>query len=55
MKKSIYILSIVTSSVLLANEVEVPTVNISEKVNTKVIKSISDNEMEESIFVDEEL
>ncbi|WP_428023576.1 TonB-dependent receptor [Arcobacter sp.] len=45
MKKSIYILSIVTSSVLLANEVEVPTVNISEKVNTKVIKSISDNEI----------
>ncbi len=45
MKKSICLLSIVTATFLLANEVEVPTVNVEEKVNIKVVKSVSENEI----------
>ncbi|MGB5918719.1 TonB-dependent receptor plug domain-containing protein, partial [Arcobacter sp.] len=45
MKKSICLLSIVTSTVLLGNEVEIPTVNVAEKINTKVVKDISEDQL----------
>ncbi|PLY09255.1 MAG: TonB-dependent receptor [Arcobacter sp.] len=45
MKKSICLFSIIASTFLLANEIEVPTVNVEEKVNTKVVKSVSENEI----------
>ncbi|ADG92566.1 TonB-dependent receptor [Arcobacter nitrofigilis DSM 7299] len=45
MKKSICLLSIVASTVLLGNEVEVPTVNVAEKINTKVVKDISEDQL----------
>jgi len=45
LKKSICLLSLAATTFLLANEVEVPTVNVQEKVNTKVVKSVSENEI----------
>jgi len=45
LKKSVCMLSIFASTVVLANSIEIPTIDVEEKVNIKVVKSVSENEI----------
>lgn len=38
-------LSLFASTVVLANSIEIPTVDVEEKINTKVVKSVSEEEI----------
>ena len=45
MKRNICMLSIFTSMSLFGNSIDLPSIDVEEKVNTKVVKSISENEI----------